>query len=341
MKDWMLLLPILIPVSGALLVFLMPKDSRALQRVLAMLFSAAALGMTIILYGRQMAFNLAWAGFGIDFNLKLDSFSSFIILVAAFTFLTVLYSVIYMDKNRRERLFYGFTLLTSAFVSGAMLADNLVVMLFFWEGLLGLLFGMIMVNGNKASSTAIKALIINGTADLCLIFGVGITFWQAGSLDMGAINLPLKDFWPSLAYILMMIGAIAKAGSMPFHSWIPDAATDAPLPFLAFIPAALDKILGIYLLARLNLSIFLMLPGSNLSLAVMVIGACTIILAVMMALIQKDYKKLLGYHAISQVGYMILGIGTALPIGIVGGIFHMINNALYKSCLFFTAGSVE
>jgi NADH-quinone oxidoreductase subunit L len=73
----------------------------------------------------------------------------------------------------------------------------------------------------------------------------------------------------------------------------------------------------------------------------MIIGAITIFLAVMMALVQSNYKKLLSYHAISQVGYMILGIGTALPIGIVGGLFHMINHAMYKSTLFLTGGSVE
>ncbi len=78
-----------------------------------------------------------------------------------------------------------------------------------------------------------------------------------------------------------------------------------------------------------------------MSILLMIIGAVTIFLAVMMALIQTNYKKLLSYHAISQVGYMILGIGTALPIGIVGGIFHMINHAMYKSCLFLTGGSVE
>jgi len=73
----------------------------------------------------------------------------------------------------------------------------------------------------------------------------------------------------------------------------------------------------------------------------MIIGALTIIFAVMMALVQKEYKRLLSYHAISQVGYMILGIGTCVPAGIIGGLFHMVNNALYKSCLFLTAGSVE
>ena len=73
----------------------------------------------------------------------------------------------------------------------------------------------------------------------------------------------------------------------------------------------------------------------------MVIGSVTILAAVMMALVQKNYKKLLSYHAISQVGYMILGIGTMTPVGIVGGLFHMINNAMYKSCLFLTGGAVE
>jgi NADH-quinone oxidoreductase subunit L len=157
---------------------------------------------------------------------------------------------------------------------------------------------------------------------------------------MDKIHLPL-NYWGSFAFILLMIGAIAKAGSMPFHSWIPDAALDAPLPFMAFLPAALEKLLGIYFLARISLDLFQFNPGSSMSLLMMIIGAITIFLAVMMALVQSNYKKLLSYHAISQVGYMILGIGTALPIGIVGGLFHMINHAMYKSCLFLTGGSVE
>ncbi|MDD5238393.1 MAG: proton-conducting transporter membrane subunit, partial [Candidatus Omnitrophica bacterium] len=144
-----------------------------------------------------------------------------------------------------------------------------------------------------------------------------------------------------IAFILLVIGAISKAGAMPFHTWIPDAAVDAPLPFMAYFPAALEKLLGIYFLSRICLDLFKLQAGSGLSVLLMSLGAITIILAVMMALVQKDYKRLLSYHAISQVGYMILGIGTALPVGIVGGLFHMLNNALYKSCLFFTAGAVE
>ena len=213
-------------------------------------------------------------------------------------------------------------------------------MLFFWEGLLLTLFGLIAMGGKEAFKTATKAFIIVGISDLCLMTGIGITGYLTGTLTISRITVPANTLG-SMAFIFMMIGAISKAGSMPFHSWIPDAAVDAPLPFMAFLPASLEKLLGIYLLARISLDMFKLNAGSWLSILLMTIGAITIVLAVMMALIQKDYKRLLSYHAISQVGYMILGIGTCLPVGIIGGLFHMINNALYKSCLFLTAGSVE
>ena len=337
----MILLPIVVPAAGSLLIFLTPRPLRVLQRAFALLSSLAALLVTVLLFGQKLSLSFPWLGYGIDFDLKMDDFSVFILFIAGFTFLTVIYSVVFMKEYARERQFHGFVMLTSAFVTGAMLANNLVLMLFFWEGLLGLLFALILTAGNQATGTAIKALIINGCADLCLIFGVILTSWLSGSLTMDVIDLPLDNSWSSAAYLLMMVGALAKAGAIPFHSWIPDAASDSPLPFMSFLPASLDKLLGIYLMARLNLNLFQMLPGSTISIIVMVVGCVTIILAVMMALIQKDYKRLLGYHAISQVGYMVLGIGTALPIGIVGGLFHMVNHALYKSCLFFTAGAVE
>jgi NADH-quinone oxidoreductase subunit L len=236
--------------------------------------------------------------------------------------------------------FYSYLLISVAMVNGAVLADNLVLLLFFWEGLLLTLFGLITIGSKEAFKTATKAFIIVGVSDLCLMIGIGIVWYLTGTLTISKITVPLNALG-STAFILLMIGAISKGGSMPFHSWIPDAAVDASVPFMAFLPASLEKLLGIYLLARISLDMFKLTAGSWLSVLLMSIGAITIVLAVMMALIQKDYKKLLSYHAISQVGYMILGIGTCLPVGIIGGLFHMINNALYKSCLFLTAGSVE
>jgi NADH-quinone oxidoreductase subunit L len=297
--------------------------------------------VAIVLFKSNISFSSPWAGLGLDFSLRLYNFSAFINLSAAtFSFLIILYSVVFMRQRPCLKQFYSYFLLTLGFTAGAVLADNLVILLFFWEGLLLTLFGMIAIGNKNAFKTATKAFIIVGITDLCLMLGIGITGYLAGTLTMSGIDLPLGGL-SSVAFILLAIGAISKAGSMPFHSWIPDAAIDAPLPFMALLPAAFEKLLGIYFLTRISLDLFRLNPDSWVSVVLMVIGALTIVLAVMMALIQKDYKRLLSYHAISQVGYMILGIGTALPVGIVGGLFHMINNALYKSCLFLTGGAVE
>jgi NADH-quinone oxidoreductase subunit L len=203
-----------------------------------------------------------------------------------------------------------------------------------------MLFAMISLGGKESFRTAIKAFVIIGVSDLCMMVGIAMTGHAAGTLVLSGIRLPVQGL-NGLAFMLLITGALAKAGSMPFHSWIPFAAEDAPLPFMAFFPGALEKLIGIYFLTRVTLDLFVLSPESWASTVLMIVGAVTILLAVMMALVQKDYKKLLSYHAISQVGYMVLGIGTALPIGIVGGLFHMLNNALYKSCLFMTAGAVE
>jgi len=336
-----ILYPIIIPVIAALLLLVVPKKDFWIKSLISFVGVTLNLIFTILLFGKTAAILLPWGGFGFNFSLRLYHFSSFILLASAgFSFLIVMYSIVFMKGKENLKQFYLFLLITIAMVNGAALANNLLLMLFFWEGLLITTFVLIMAGGKKAFHTAVKALVLVGVSDLCLTLGILITGQIAGTFEMDKIHLPL-NYWGSFAFILLMIGAIAKAGSMPFHSWIPDAALDAPLPFMAFLPAALEKLLGIYFLARISLDLFQFNPGSSMSLLMMIIGAVTIFLAVMMALVQSNYKKLLSYHAISQVGYMILGIGTALPIGIVGGLFHMINHAMYKSTLFLTGGSVE
>jgi NADH-quinone oxidoreductase subunit L len=245
-----------------------------------------------------------------------------------------------MRGRAAEHVFFSFYLITLGMVNGAVLADNIILLLFFWEGLLLTLFGMIAIAGGEAYLAATKAFIIVGISDLCMMFGAGLAVHLSGAVNMSGMHLSLEGP-ASLAFVFLMIGAISKAGSVPFHSWIPDAAQSASLPFMALLPASLEKLLGIYFLARLCLDMFSLSADSWISVLLMVVGSVTIVLAVLMALIQKEYKKLLSYHAISQVGYMILGIGTAVPAGVIGGLFHMVNHAMYKSCLFLTAGSVE
>ena len=337
-----LLIPIVLPVVAGLLILVIPEPKRYLREFITLLVSLICFGVSLILFKERIYFTLPWAGFGFEFSLRLYPFSAFILTaITGFGVLISLYSTVFMSSYAHLRWYYFYLLLTLAFSSGATLADNLVLLLFFWEGLLITLYTFIALGRKEAKATAMKAFLIMGVADLCMLLGVGITGTLCGTMSMSAIKLPLVGGWATAAFILMVIGAISKGGSMPFHTWIPDAALDAPLPFMAFLPGALEKLLGIYLLARICLDLFTLRWSLPMQILLMAIGSITILLAVAMALVQKDYKRLLSYHAISQVGYMILGIGTANPIGIAGGLFHMINNAIYKSCLFLSGGAVE
>ncbi len=343
MTPKMLLLPILLPAVLAAVLLLLPRALRLLRDAVAVAGAAALVYYAFALFAvKDLRYAVPWLGLGFDFDLRLYHFSSFILVaLAGFLVLIALYTTVKMKDAPRNREFMAYLFLTAAFANGAALANNLVPLVFFWEGLLVTLYGMITIGGRPTSGrTAVKALLISGFCDFCLILGIGLLWSVAGTSTMSEISVEPTGL-AAAAFVLMMIGAAGKAGAMPFHTWIPDAAVDAPVTFMAFLPAAFEKLLGIYLLARISLDFFKIRPGSGLSLLMMIVGAVTIVLAVLMALVQKDLKRLLSYHAVSQVGYMILGIGTAIPVGIAGGLFHMINHAMYKSGLFLSAGSVE
>lgn len=272
--------------------------------------------------------------------LRVDNLSGFILLaIGLFGVLIVLYSLKFMAGKERLNEYYTYLLWTIGGACGAILANNLLLLLVFW-GFLGLtLYLLIGIGGSEATSAAKKTLIIVGGSDAVMILGVGIIWLLTGSFQMENISVPLTGPLPTIAFISLAIASFAKAGAMPMHTWIPDCAEKAPIPVTAFLPASLDKLLGIYLLARIVVDFFVM--NKAMSTLLLIVGAVTIIAAVMMALIQHDLKRLLSYHAVSQVGYMVLGIGTGNPIGIAGGIFHMLNHAIYKGCLFLTGGGVE
>jgi NADH-quinone oxidoreductase subunit L len=343
MTPKMLLLPILLPAALAAVLLLLPRTLRLLRDVLAVAGAAVLVYYGFVFFSvKDLRYAVPWLGLGIDFDLRLYHFSSFILLaLAGFLILITLYTTVKMKDAPRGREFMAYVFLTAAFANGAALANNFVPLVFFWEGLLVTLYGLITIGGRPTSGrTAVKALLISGFCDFAMILGIGLLWSVSGTATMSEISVEPTGL-AAAAFVLMMIGAAGKAGAMPFHTWIPDAATDAPVTFMAFLPAAFEKLLGIYLLARISLDFFKIQPGSAMSILLMIVGAVTIVLAVLMALVQTDLKRLLSYHAVSQVGYMVLGIGTAIPIGIAGGIFHMINHAMYKSGLFLSAGSVE
>jgi formate hydrogenlyase subunit 3/multisubunit Na+/H+ antiporter MnhD subunit len=172
-----------------------------------------------------------------------------------------------------------------------------------------------------------------------MILGIALVWRITGTLQMDQISLPTSDVVRSVAFLALMVGSFTKAGAFPFHTWVPDYSQEAPATSSSYLPASLDKLLGIYLLARICTEIFVI--SEWIRFLLLSLGVITLITAVMMALVQHNYKKLLGFHAVSQVGYMILGFGLGSALGIAAGLFHMVNNALYKGGLFLTAGAVK
>jgi len=140
---------------------------------------------------------------------------------------------------------------------------------------------------------------------------------------------------------MILIGGLAKSGIMPFHGWIPDAASVVPASTMAYITASVNNLLGIYLIMRMSYSVFDISSSLAIRLFLMTIGAITIVVAVYKAFVQKEAMKFLAFQGIAQVGYMIMGIGTGLPIGIAAAVFYMINNTIAKASLFLSIGSIE
>jgi len=340
MASSLLLYVLVIPLIGGVLCFLIP--AKKAKEGIAVGFSLAVFILSLLIFSSgKISLSYPWFTFlGINFSLQSYRFSSFILLfIGLFSFLISLYSAKFMAEKPRIGEYYSYLLLTCAAAVGAVLAANIVVFLLFW-GILGILLYAFLSFGSSNLST--KGLFIVGTADFALILGALFFYWLNGSLDIPqAQPLPIDSGLAVCSFVLLMMGAIGKAGAIPFHSWIPDAADKVPTPVMALLPASLDKLLGIYFLARICFDLFKLIPNSSLSILLMFIGSLTVVVAVMMALVQHDLRKLLSYHAISQVGYMVLGIGTGIPLGIAGGIFHMVNHAIYKSCLFLGGGSVE
>jgi formate hydrogenlyase subunit 3/multisubunit Na+/H+ antiporter MnhD subunit len=273
------------------------------------------------------------------FVFHIDNLSKLIVLLTGLIpILILLYSVIYI-KIESVKYYYSYFLITIGCAVGAVLSDNLLLFLSFW-GVLGLtLYKLISGNDEESSAAAKKTLILIGASDSIMIVGIAIIWMITGSLSISTISLPTTNILTVVAFLSLICGSFTKAGAFPFHTWVPDFTKNAPATSSAFLPASLDKLLGIYFLARITNGMFVL--NEWLTLFLMLMGVTSIITAVMMALMQHNYKRLLGFHAVSQVGYMILGFGMGSAIGVAAGLFHMVNNALYKSGLFLSAGSVE
>ena len=346
---------ITIPVAAGLLLFLVPDKLRSVKGVFALLVSIITGYLAVLIYSPDFqagTFDEILSGSGLNlFGINLrndavryavfnaDNLSRLIVLFTSlFSFLILLYSLVYI-KEGKARNYYPYFLITIGCSYGAVLSDNLLLFITFW-GILGItLYKLIPGNNEESSATAKKTLILIGASDSIMLIGIALIWRLTGSLNISNTLLDTDNVLGITAFIALMIGSFTKAGAFPFHTWVPDYAQNAPASSSALLPASLDKLLGIYFLVRLTAGMFIL--NSWLTFILLTIGVITIISAVMMALVQHNYKRLLGFHAVSQVGYMILGLGLGSPLGIAAGLFHMINHALYKSGLLLSAGCIE
>ncbi|MGB4291396.1 MAG: proton-conducting transporter membrane subunit [Bacteroidales bacterium] len=343
---------IVLPVVAGILLFLVPDKIKTAKGIFSLLVSVftfwlafkiynldeAKLDLKALLPASLIPASLS-PGISSFFAFRCDNLAKLIILfVSLFAFLILLYSLVYV-KGGRIKNYYEYFMLTLGCSYGAVLSDNLLIFLTFW-GILGItLYKLIQGNNEESSATAKKTLILIGASDSIMIIGIAILWKMTGFINMSEIQVPTGTALGCTAFLALIVGSFTKAGAFPFHTWVPDYAKDAPASSSAYLPASLDKLLGIYFLARIVTGLFI--PGEWMTLLLLTLGVSTIITAVMMALIQHNYKQLLGYHAVSQVGYMILGLSLGSFIGIAAGLFHMVNHALYKSGLFLSAGAVE
>ncbi|MCK4329710.1 hypothetical protein KAX02_07695 [candidate division WOR-3 bacterium] len=346
-----ILLPIEISLIAGIIFLLLPEKLKGFTKIVAPIIGILNFVLSIIIF-----FNYSIPLFAHRVVIT-DLLSRFIFLgIGFFGFIVSVYGAGYVKiskiKHQKSNIenekfsinnvnkFFAYFFLTLGSAFAIAISNNLIILLIFWGFLGATLYLMIQLGKEGANDAAKKSLIIIGASDCFLIMGIGILWQLTASFNITEIS-PTTNYslLSTFSFICFVIASFAKAGNMPFHTWIPPTASTAPIPVTAYLPASLDKLLGIYLLARCVLSIYKLTPG--LSAFLMISGALTIIFAVFMAMIQHSGRKLLSYHAVSQVGYMVLGIGTGNPIGIAGGLFHMFNHAIYKSCLFLGLGEVE
>jgi formate hydrogenlyase subunit 3/multisubunit Na+/H+ antiporter MnhD subunit len=345
----MLFYTILFPIAAGIVLFLFPEKIRVVKGIIAVIVSGIVLYFAYRVFKSpsqilSITFFSQYSGISGDvegiLSFNYDNLSkTIVIFIGFFGFLFALYSLSYITRDKKVLHYDSYYLITIGASSGAALSDNLLLFITLW-GILGLtLYRLIRPYDEESSAAGKKSLVIIGATDSVMIFGIGLLWILSGSFMFSKINVATRSALEVIAFIALLMGSLAKAGAFPLHTWLPDYAEKAPASSTALLPSCFDKLIGIYFLARICMNLFIL--NKWLILTLLIIGVITIIAAVLMALVQHNYKKLLGYHAVSQVGYMVLGLGLGTPIGIAGGLFHMINNALYKSGLFLTAGSVE
>ena len=361
-----------LPIVAAGVIALLKQPRRKTAAALAigslclsLLLSLAAFVPVVLTwtYGRgiRSTTNFTWFAVGaahVDLGWILDPLSAIMLVMVSFVSLLIfIYSTGYMAKDENFTRFFCFMSLFAGAMLGVVIANSLLLLFMCWElvGLTSYLLIGFWYQKPSASAAAKKAFITTRIGDVFFLLGVVWLFSQTGTLlfyNNGAGSLEAVALAGLLAQpaalglsaagaigLLIFAGAAGKSGQFPLHVWLPDAM-EGPTPVSALIHAATMVAAGGALVARVYplMQAGALSGGTTTALTVVTwVGASTAVFAALIAVAQNDIKRILAYSTISQLGYMMAGLGMG---GIAVGIFHLITHAFFKALLFLGAGSV-
>ncbi len=272
-------------------------------------------------------------------------------MVTGISMLVHLYSIGYMDGDPRYNRFFGYLSLFTFSMLGIVLANSLLMLFVFWElvGLTSYLLIGFWFEKRGPQLACKKAFVMNRIGDMGFLVGFGILFAKLGgnillpavhggmfdairaAVEAEGYSMANPPMWLTMAGIGVFFGAIGKSAQFPLHTWLPDAM-EGPTPVSSIVHSATMVAAGVYLTARIYP---ILTPGAHLFIAT--IGLITLVMAACMALVMTDIKRVLAYSTLSQLGYMVLGLGAG---AYSFALFHLITHAFFKCCLFQCSGSV-
>ncbi len=345
-----LLLITLLPFLGSLLMLSISTRSRGRCAWLAALTPAIALALLLqqapaVLGGATLKARWQWLPqLGLDFSLRLDGLGlMFALLILGIGLLVILYARYYLSASDSAPKFYTQLLLFMGAMLGLVLADNLLLMLVFWEltSVASFLLVGYWSDDTRARKGARMALIVTGFGGLALLAGILLLGSIVGSFELDAVlsagvQVRSHELYP-LTLVLILIGAFTKSAQFPFQFWLPQAMT-APTPASAYLHSATMVKAGIFLMARL----YPTLSGNELWFWLVAgTGMVTLLYGAWVALFQHDLKGLLAYSTISHLGLITLLLGLDTQLSTVAALFHVVNHATFKASLFMAAGIID
>lgn len=337
------------------------KGVRRLVAPLAVLAVLANLLLTLSLLGVTVpsVWVGGWgAGKTLGIQMVCDGLSKFLALtINLVALVSIVYAAAYMRRFTRVWLFHALFLLMTGAMNGLVLAGDLFNMFVFLE--IAAIASYALVGfGCEAEEleAAFKYTILGTVGSAFVLVGIALLYAMTGQLNMGRVAATLAEIGPPgpavlLAAAALMGGLALKAAMVPFHAWLPDAHPSAPAPISAMLSGVLIKASGVYCLARVVFNV--LGPSTPYATVLIVLGALSMVVGVFLAVGQWDFKRLLAYHSVSQMGYVVLALGvgaevlatggerTVAGLCIFAGLFHLFNHAAFKSLLFLTSGAFE